>query len=135
MKICGVELKANTIVLSVIEVMNNEVNYLDTKIKKIALEDDENQTSLKEFKDSIDTFISKNNIEKIVIKKRAKKGNFAGGAITFKIEALIQLNLSCEVLFVSSQTITKYIKNNEIIFPKSLNKYQEQAYLSSLILV
>jgi hypothetical protein len=133
MRICGVELKANNIIFSVIEIVNEEIEYLDVKIKKLTLEDDENQTSIKEFKNLINQFISENNIEKIIIKKRAKKGNFAGGAITFKIESLIQLSSDCEVVFISSQAITKYTKNNDIIFPKNLNKYQEQAFLSALI--
>lgn len=133
MKICGIELKANNIIFSVIEIIDDEVEYLDIKIKKLILDDDESQTSIIEFKDSIDLFMKENNINEIVIKKRAKKGNFVGGAITFKIESLIQLNSDCGVSFITSQAITKYTKNNDINFPNSLNKYQEQAYISALI--
>lgn len=132
MKICGVELKANTMIFTIVEVENSEVTYIDTKIKKITLENDENKTSIVEFKNSIDILLQNNNIEKLIIKKRAKKGNFAGGAITFKMEAIIQLNNICDVEFVSGQAISKYQKQNELILPTKLNKYQEQAYLSVL---
>ena len=132
MKICGVELKANTMIFTIVEVENSEVTYIDTKIKKITLENDENKTSIVEFKNSIDILLENNNIEKLIIKKRAKKGNFAGGAITFKMEATIQLNNICDVEFASGQTISKYQKQNELILPTKLNKYQEQAYLSVL---
>jgi len=56
----------------------------------------------------------------------------ADGVLTFKIESIIQLNSHCTVEFISSQSITKYIKNNDIEFPDKLNKYQEQAYLVTI---
>ncbi len=59
-----------------------------------------------------DYFMKENNINEINIKKRAKKGNFAGGAITFKMESLIQLNADCEVSFVTSQALSKYTKSS-----------------------
>jgi hypothetical protein len=132
MKICGIELKANNIIFSIVEFQDDEATYIDTKIKKLSLIDDEIQTSIIDFKVQIEDFILANDITKIIIKKRAKKGNFAGGVLTFKIETIIQLNIHCKVEFVSSQAINKYIKNNDVIFPDKLNKYQEQAYLSTL---
>jgi len=132
MKVCGIELKANNVIFSIVEFINNEYIYIDTKIKKLSLMDDENQKSVTEFKHQIEEYISKNSIDKIIIKKRAKKGNFAGGAMTFKIESIIQLNSICTVEFISSQSIGKFSKNNDIKFPEKLNKYQEQAYLASL---
>jgi len=137
MNICGIELKSNNAILSVIQV-NTEIQkstFLNTKIKKIILEDEENKNSLLKFQDEIDNYLHENNISKIALKKRAKKGNFAGGAVTFKSETIIQLNTVAEVIFVTSQAITKYTKNNKVEFPEELNKYQEQAYLSSLLLV
>ena len=135
MKICGIELKSNNVILSIIDTNKNDINYIDIKTKKLTLNDDENQNSIVSFKNEIDSFIQDNSIDKIVIKKRAKKGNFAGGVITFKIESIIQLNSYCEVKLVSAQAITKYLKNNAVEFPIKLNKYQEQAYLASLVLL
>lgn len=135
MKICGIELKSNNAIVSVIETSQKKTVYISTKIKKFILEDDEKIDSISKFKSDIESFLKEYNIEKIALKKRAKKGTFAGGAVTFKSEAIIQLNDVCEVSFISSQAITKYTKANEIILPNELNKYQEQAYLSSLLLV
>ncbi len=135
MKICGIELKSNNAIVSVIEHLNDKINFIETKTKKIVLGNDEDITSLIKYKNEIESFLSENKIEKIALKKRAKKGTFAGGAITFKSEAIIQLNSVCEVNFITSQAITKYTKANEPFLPKELNKYQEQAYLSSLLLI
>lgn len=128
MNICGIELKANNTILVVLK--NNE--YIDTKIKKIILEDDEKQEDIRKFCNEFLDFLQKNEIEKIFIKKRAKKGNFSGGAVTFKMEGLIQLNPLCSVELISTQTVSSFEKKNQIQFPKELNKYQEQAYLTAL---
>ena len=128
MNICGIELKANNVILVVLK--NNE--YIDIKIKKIVLEDDEKQEDIRKFCNEFLDFLQKNEIEKIFIKKRAKKGNFSGGAVTFKMEGLIQLNPLCSVELISTQTVSTFEKKNQIQFPKELKKYQEQAYLTAL---
>ena len=128
MNICGIELKANNVILVVLK--NNE--YIDIKIKKIVLEDDEKQEDIRKFCNEFLDFLQKNEIEKVFIKKRAKKGTFSGGAVTFKIEGLIQLNPFCSVDLISAQSISTFEKKNQIEFPKELKKYQEQAYLTAL---
>ena len=127
MKVCGIDLKANNMILAVLD----DKNYIDLKTKKITLENDESQDDIRKFCNEFLLFLEQNSIEKIVIKKRAKKGNFAGGAVTFKMEGLIQLNPICDVELVSAQTISSFEKKNSIEFPKSLKKYQEQAYLTA----
>ncbi|WP_320035572.1 DUF3010 family protein [Halarcobacter sp.] len=127
MNICGIELKSNQLLIATF----NENEYIDLKTKKIVLEDDENQLSIREFCNQFLLFLEQNNIEKVYIKKRAKKGNFAGGAVTFKMEGLIQLNPLCEVELVSAQTISAFEKKNIIEFPEKLMKYQEQAFLTA----
>ena len=128
MNICGIELKANNVILVVLK----DGKYLDTKIKKLILEDDEKQDDIRKFCNGFLDFLEKNKIEKIYVKKRAKKGTFTGGAVTFKIEGLIQLNPLCSVDLISSQSISTFEKKNQIEFPKELKKYQEQAYVTAL---
>ena len=128
MNICGIELKANNVILAVVK----HKEYMDTKIKKIVLDDDEKQENIQKFCNEFLDFLQKNEIEKVFIKKRAKKGTFSGGAVTFKLEGLIQLNPLCSVDLISSQSISTFEKKNQIEFPKELKKYQEQAYLTAL---
>ena len=128
MKLCGIELKSNNVILVVLD----DNKYCDLKIKKLILEDDEKQGDIRQFCNDFLLFLEQNQIEKVVIKKRAKKGNFAGGAVTFKLEGLIQLNPMCEVELISPQAISSFEKKNMIEFPTTLKKYQEQAYLTAL---
>lgn len=128
MKVCGIELKANNMLLVVLD----GKEFIDLKIKKITLENDEEQENIRQFCNEFLLFLEHHSIEKIYVKKRAKKGTFSGGAVTFKMEGLIQLNPHCEVELVSSATISAYEKKYEIIFPQGLNKYQEQAFIMLL---
>ena len=128
MSICGIELKANNVILVVLK----NSKYIETKIKKLLIEDDEKQEDIRIFCNEFLDFLQKNEIEKVFIKKRAKKGAFSGGAVTFKLEGLIQLNPFCSVDLVSAQSISNFEKKNQIEFPKELKKYQEQAYLTAL---
>ncbi|GGD42964.1 hypothetical protein GCM10012288_16590 [Malaciobacter pacificus] len=128
MKLCGIELKSNNVILVVLD----DNKYCDLKIKKLILEDDEKQGDIRQFCNDFLLFLEQNQIDKVVIKKRAKKGNFAGGAVTFKLEGLIQLNPMCEVELISPQAISSFEKKNMIDFPNELKKYQEQAYLTAL---
>ena len=132
MKICAIDLKANNTVLVVVEKNDDLVDYIDLKIKKIELADDEVQENIIAYSKAINDFLQENNIEQVLIKKRAKKGSFSGGANTFKAEAIIQLNTVCKVELISAQTINAFEKKNNIEFPKNLKKYQEQAYLTAL---
>jgi hypothetical protein len=134
MRICGIDLKANNTIFSVIDTNEDDdiVVYIDMKTKKITLDDDENQDDIRSYCNELLIFLTKNNIQKIVIKKRAKKGNFAGGAVTFKMEALIQLNPHCSTELITSQSISSYQKKNIIEIPDELKKYQESAYLAAL---
>jgi len=128
MKICGIDLKASNMILVVLD----DKKFIDLKTKKITLENDENQNDIRSFCNDFLLFLEQNEIEKVFIKKRAKKGNFAGGAVTFKMEGLIQLNPLCEVELISSQTISSFEKKNQIDFPETLKKYQEQAFLTAI---
>jgi len=131
MKICGIELKSNYTVLTLIDYSSDDIiDYIDLKIKKIILEDDENRDSIFKYFKDINTFFNDNKVEKIIIKKRSKKGAFSGGPVSFKMEGLIQLYSNAEVKLISSASINSYEKKNEIEFPKELKKYQEQAFLS-----
>lgn len=131
MRVCGIDLKANNAIFCVIDSEDDIVVYIDMKIKKIALDEDENQESIQMFFKHVNTFLSENNIQKAVIKKRAKKGNFAGGAVTFKMESMVQLNEVCVVELISSQSMSAFEKKNPLEYPSNLKKYQEQAYLAA----
>src|ERR1700712_2260630 len=97
MNICGVEIKGSEAIFAVATRASGVLEHLPLAVKKIALEDDDEAANVKAFAQKIITFVRENGIAQIAIKKRSKKGEFAGGPTTFKIETVFQLLDDCEV--------------------------------------
>ncbi|WP_426116166.1 DUF3010 family protein [Pseudomonas sp. DSP3-2-2] len=128
MIICGVEIKGSEAIFALATLQHGGIEHLPLAIKKIALEDDDESANVKAFATQIASFVRQNGVSHIVIKKRSKKGEFAGGPTTFKIETIFQLLSDCEVTLMSPQTINAQNKKHDFALPASLNKYQHEAY-------
>lgn len=134
-RICGIELKSSEAILAVIEVTDDGCEFLDIEPKKIRLGNDESNELMRSFYDSVVNFSKDNHIDTFVIKKRAKKGQMAGGAVSFKIEAIIQLNGVADVEFVSGQGIAAAHKKAPFKLPDAIKKYQENAFMAASLYV
>jgi hypothetical protein len=132
MKICGIELKGNEARLAVIEKTDHGIEHVSIATKKIPLGDGECCIQTKSFKDTFESFCRDNAIQLVCIKKRGKKGEYAGGPDTFKMEGIIQVSNVPEVVLISPQSIAAMQKREEFAFPDELNKYQHSAYLTSI---
>ncbi|MDD2048806.1 DUF3010 family protein [Pseudomonas putida] len=131
MKICGIEIKGSEALLAVAALDGASPVHVALATKKIALEDDEQADNVKAFASQARQFIAEHGISHLAIKKRSKKGDFAGGPTTFKIEGVLQLLDNCEVELVSPQTVSAQAKKHNIELPASLNKYQHEAFKSA----
>ncbi|KAB0786482.1 DUF3010 family protein, partial [Pseudomonas aeruginosa] len=98
-KICGVELKGSEAIIVLLKKNGADYEHLDIEPRKIKLGEDESSRHVKSFFETFQNFVRQHDIGMVVIKKRAQKGQMAGGAISFKMEALIQLNGIAEVSF------------------------------------
>lgn len=128
MIICGIEIKGSEALIALATQGANGLEHVASATKKIALDDDEDAASVKHFAAQIAAFVKANAITRIVIKKRSKKGEFAGGPTTFKIEGIFQLLDDCDVHLLSPQTLNAQYKKHAFDLPTSLNKYQHDAY-------
>lgn len=97
MKICGIEIKGSEALLAVASLQAGSPVHVGLATKKIGLEDDEDAAQVKAFAAQVKAFVSEHGIERLAIKKRSKKGDFAGGPTTFKIEGVLQLLDNCVV--------------------------------------
>ena len=111
MRVCGCEISAQEVRLAVVE-LNDEQNVELLRIKKtrIELKDDTSEEDLRSFLAALHEFYQENKIGTFVIKTRAKKGRMAGGAVSFKIETLIQLVEGCNTRFVSPIAVSNFAK-------------------------
>ena len=127
MSICGIEIKGSEAIFAIASLQNDTLQHVAIATKKIALEDDDEAANVKAFAAQVTAFVRDNGISRIAIKKRSKKGEFAGGPTTFKIEGVFQL-LDCDVTLLSPQTINAQNKKHNFDLPSTLNKYQHEAY-------
>ena len=114
MRICGVELKGSEARLAVVKKTEEGIQHVGLATKKIPLVDGDSCIQVKSFKETFESFCRDNSIDKVVIKKRGKKGEYAGGADTFKMEGIIQVSNVSEVVLVSPQAIAAMQKKHEI---------------------
>ncbi|MDD2059333.1 DUF3010 family protein [Pseudomonas sp. GD03860] len=135
MKVCGIEIKGSEALLAVVVLEAGNPVHMALATKKIALEDNELADNVKTFASHARQFVTEHGITHLAIKKRSKKGDFAGGPTTFKIEGLLQLLEACEVALVSPQTVSAQAKKHNIEPPASMNKYQHEAYKSACALL
>lgn len=135
MKVCGIEIKGSEALIAVAELSGGNISHIELETKRVALQDDEDTEHIKSFSALINGLVRDNGIHSIAIKKRNKKGEFAGGPVTFKIEGIIQLTSNCAVKLISPPTISATNKNHSFSIPKSLNKYQHEAFLTACTMI
>ncbi len=128
MPICGVEIKGSEAILSVVEVVDGHWTHIPKETKRIALTDDDDAENVRSFADLVAGFLRDNKLSEVAIKKRGKKGEFAGGPTTFKIEGVFQLNRECSVQLIPAPTIAAQDKRHDFAIPTTLNKYQVEAF-------
>lgn len=127
MRICGVELRGSKAILALLETDGEWTSYIPTKQRKIELEEDECSDSIRAFFVAFNQFVEAHEIDVVAIKKRNKKGSFAGGPISFKMEALIQL-CDVDVALYAPAAVASIQKKENYTVPDTLKKYQHQAY-------
>ena len=128
MNICGIEIKGSEAIIAVAALDGSTLSHVPLATKKIALDDDDEAANVRRFAAQVASFVRENSVDRIAIKKRSKKGEFAGGPTTFKIEGILQLLDGCEVTLLSPQTINAQAKQHNFELPGTLNKYQHEAY-------
>ena len=135
MKVCGIELKGNDAILVCLEGDANQYSLILMEKKKIPLKDSVNQLAVNVFASKINSFLEENEFDKVGIKARATKGRFAGGSVSFKMEALIQTaDVNVEVIHGSTVKSKLKQKMNEVE-KAEINSYQKEALMVALYLL
>ncbi len=125
MKYCGIELKSNEARLVCIQTTDKDYEFIETQLKKIKLADPKTQAATLAFKDECLQFFEKNQFDKIGIKERGRKGKFAGGADSFKMEGIIQ-SLPFPIEILHGNSIKSKVKDKTLKIDQ-VNAYQAEA--------
>jgi hypothetical protein len=133
MKVCGIELKGNDAVICIMSLDDGLFTLNECRVKKLSISDAKDQQQLQKFQFDLAKLIADYQVESVVIKERLTRGKFAGGAVSFKLEATIQLIEDLEVTLLASSKIKEIIKNSHTTMnfkDTGLKQFQEQAFLT-----
>ncbi len=136
MRICGIELTGSDAVVCLLQKDQELFNLPDARIRKLTLKKDPTRADLQRFQADLVQFLKDYKVEKVVIKERLQKGKFAGGAISFKLEAAIQLitEPGIDVALVSASQIKTILADNPLPVPfaeTGLKQFQEAAFTAA----
>ena len=132
MKICGIDLASHDAIVVVLDGKRVSCKVIEHELRKVSLLDDEDAGQVRVFQNAIGALVKQHGVHRIVIKKRGKKGKFAGGSVSFKMEGVIQLIDTCEVVLLSPQTIATVSKKDICEVPAELKQYQRDAFYTAL---
>ena len=131
---CGIDLAANNAFFVILKKEGGIISDVTGKFTKLSIKDDENCKEIRSFSETIKVHFDTIMPERIGIIKRNKMGKFAGGAVSFKMEGLIQLYEKRNIALVSPHTLRSFQKKENCqIHP--VYKYQKNAYLLALYLL
>lgn len=131
MRVCGCEISASEVRLAIVHrTVEGSIEMLRLKPTRIELEDDTSETDLRSFLAELQEFSRENEIDTFAVKTRAQKGRMAGGAVSFKIETLIQLVEGCSTRFVSPVALSNFAKKEIEKYPEKMPVYLKNAFLA-----
>lgn len=135
MRVCGIEISGSSATIVVLDGTLDDFQIFQTGLSRIDLNNSESVVDVRTFKDTFQALVINHNIEKIGIKRRSTRGQYAGGAVSFKIEGIIQVASNIDVSLIPPQTISSTLRN----FPPPnlvrLFAYQRTAYNTAYTLL
>ncbi|WP_336366049.1 DUF3010 family protein [Marinobacter sp. C2H3] len=91
MIVCGVELTGSDAVVCLLGMDRGQFTLPECKARKLSLPKSHSSADLKAFQDDFAALMAEHGVTRVAIKERMTKGRFAGGAVSFKLEATLQL--------------------------------------------
>lgn len=138
MLVCGVELSSSDAVVCLLNIDKGQFNLPECKVRKLTLKKNHTGEDLRQFQAFFAEFLAEHDVKKVAIKERMQKGKFAGGAISFKMEAAIQLmsGMNVEVVLLPPALIKSTLSASPLPVPfaeTGLKAFQENAFISAYV--
>lgn len=138
MIVCGVELTGSDAVVCLLNLDRGQFSLPECRVRKLSLNKNHTRDDLKQFQAAFTGLMAEHGVTSVAIKERMPKGKFAGGAISFKLEAAIQLidGAGLEVRLLSPALIKSTLATNPLPIPfaeTGLKVFQETAFTSAYV--
>jgi len=138
MTICGVELTGSDAVVCLLNLDRGSFSLPECKVRKLSLSKNHTREDLKQFQAAFEALMAEYGVNRVAIKERMPKGKFAGGAISFKLEAAIQLiaDTELDVRLLTPALIKSTLAAKPLPIPFSetgLKVFQETAFTAAYV--
>ncbi len=138
MIVCGVELTGSDAVVCLLNLDRGQFSLPECKVRKLSLNKHHGREDLKQFQTAFAELMAEYQVSSVTIKERMPKGKFAGGAISFKLEAAIQLidGSELEVRLLPPALIKSTLAANPLPIPfaeTGLKIFQETAFIAAYV--
>ncbi|MDK8463525.1 DUF3010 family protein [Marinobacter sp. SS13-12] len=138
MIVCGVELTGSDAVVCLLKLDRGQFSLPECRVRKLSLNKNHTRDDLKQFQAAFAELMAEHGVARVAIKERMPKGKFAGGAISFKLEAAIQLigGAGLEVRLLSPALIKSTLAANPLPIPfaeTGLKVFQETAFTAAYV--
>ena len=138
MIVCGVELTGSDAVVCFLNMDRGQFNLPECKVRKLSLPKNHSREDLKQFQAAFGALMAEYGVAHVAIKERMPKGKFAGGAVSFKMEAAIQLitDIELRVTLLPSALIKSTLAANPLpiaFADTGLKAFQEAAFVSAYV--
>ena len=134
MKVCGVELVGSEAIVCLLSLSKGLFDLPDCRVRRLPIKDALSQQGLKDFQFAFAKLMEDYKVERVVIRERPAKGKFAGSAVSFKLEAALQLISNLEVEVMSPSAIKASIAHTPLpvrFSDTGLKPFQETAFLTA----
>ena len=134
MKVCGVDLKGNDAIVCMLSPRAGFFHIPDCRVQKLSVNDANDKSQLIKFQQTFVKLMQDYAVDHVVIRARAMRGKFAGGAIGFKLETTLQLAEDLDVIIFSPTDIKASLKRSPVpieIEDTELKKFQETAFTTA----
>lgn len=129
MLVCGVELTVNEAIICLLGHDHGAFNVAECRQRVFTLPKSASTEAMRDFQFSFKKLMEDYKVDEVVIIERPQKGKLAGSAISFKLEAAIQL-LELPVTMIDHATIKEQMKRNKLqadFNALGLKKFQQPA--------
>jgi len=125
---CGIDIAARRAIFVFLRQTGETIEDVTGKQTQIKIGDEDDPAEVRHFCRYAHALFDRKQPERIAIVQRKKKGNFASGGTTFKLEGLLQLYPRTDVRIVAPVILRQFCKDHRPVLTPRFT-YQKNAYL------
>ena len=131
---CGIEIAARRAIFVFLRLQGKNILDVTGRRTQITIKKEDDPEELRLFHHTGETFFEQMRPERIAIIQRKKRGHFASGGTTFKLEGLLQLYPHTDVVIVPQAILRRFAKDQRPVLAPRFG-YQKNAYLMARYMI